>query len=205
MIDAVYRPLPPTDRPRSLPFIEWPEADRDAWENACRRGSRLKPGGAASHLAQESRDDIAKRYGAFLGFLQRTGRLASEQPAAAQVTLSNVKSYLAELSGRVRSVTIWNCIYKLRRAAELLAPNSEFSWLTEIEKDLALVMQPRSKYDRLVFTGQLVEAGLTLAAEAQSFASSDFARERRAQRSHARVISVLPYSLEEFCRTRDRA
>ena len=68
---------------------------------------------------------------------------------------------------RVRSVTVWNCIYKLRRAAELLAPMSDFSWLAEIEKDLALVMEPRSKFDRLVFTGRLVEAGLTLVAEAQ--------------------------------------
>jgi hypothetical protein len=63
----------PNRYPRSLPISEWPEADRKAWENAC-RPARLKPGGAASHLAQESRDDIARRYGAFLGFLQRTGR-----------------------------------------------------------------------------------------------------------------------------------
>jgi hypothetical protein len=57
-------------RPRSLPVSEWPDGDRGAWEEACRPGSRLKPGGAASHLAPVSRDDFARRYGAFLGFLQ---------------------------------------------------------------------------------------------------------------------------------------
>ena len=51
-----------------------------------------------------------------------------------------------------RSVTTYNCIYHLRRAAELLAPTIDFSWLAEVEKDLALVMEPRTKFDRLVLT-----------------------------------------------------
>jgi integrase len=166
------------DHPRSLPVNEWPDADRRAWEDACRPGARLKPGGAASYLAPVSREDFAKRYGAFLGFLQRTGRLDRSAALAARVTSSNVEAYITELTVRVRSVTVWNCIYKLRRAAELLAPTADFSWLAEIEKDLALVVEPRSKFDRLVFTGRLVEAGLTLVAEAEAFAHSDLARAR---------------------------
>jgi hypothetical protein len=148
--------------PRSLPVREWPDADRRAWEGACRPGSRLKPGGAANYLAPVSREDFARRYGAFLGFLQRTGRLDCHADAAAQVTSPNVEAYIVELTARVRSVTVYNCIYKLRRAAELLAPAGGFSWLAEIENDLALLMEPRSKLDRLVLTGRLVEAGLTL-------------------------------------------
>jgi integrase len=117
-------------------------------------------------------------YGAFLGFLQRTGRLERAAGPAAQVTLSNVEAYIADLVARVLSVTTWNCIYKLRRASELLAPTVDFSWLAEIEKDLAFVMEPRSKLDRLVFTERLVEAGLTLIAEAQGFAANDLIRAR---------------------------
>jgi len=138
--------------PRSLPVDEWPADDRRAWAEACRPGSRFKPGGPASYLAQVSRDDFVSRYGAFLGFLERNRRLDCDAAAAAQVTFTNVQSYLADLTCRVSSVTVWNCIYKLRRAAELLAPAVDFSWLGEIEKDLALVMVPRSKFDRLVFS-----------------------------------------------------
>ena len=47
------------DYPRSLPVSEWPDADRSAWEAACRPGSRPKPGGVASRLAPASRDDFA--------------------------------------------------------------------------------------------------------------------------------------------------
>src|SRR5215831_5456967 len=135
----------PREHPRSLPVNEWPEADQHAWE-ACRPGSRLRPGGAATRLAEVSRNDFAQRYGAFLGFLQRSNRLEQHAGAAAQVTAINVEPYVADLKARVSSVTVWNCIYKLRRAAELLVPQADFSWIAEIEKDLALVMQPRSKF-----------------------------------------------------------
>src|ERR1700704_4877660 len=113
--------------PRSLPVHEWPDADRRAWEGACRPGVRLKPGGSASYLAPVSREDFARRYGAFLGFLQRHGRLDRDAAASAQVTLPNVETYITDLTARVRSVTVYNCIYKLRRAAQLLAPTVDVS------------------------------------------------------------------------------
>jgi hypothetical protein len=186
-------------RPRSLPVNEWPDADRNAWKEACRSGSRLKPGGVASYLAAVSREDFARRYGAFLGFLQRTDRLEPHRDAAAQVTLPNVEAYIVDLKGRVGSVTVWNCIYKLRRAAELIAPAADFSWLAEIEKDLALEMKPRSKFDRLVLTGQLVETGLALIAEAEEFATTDLARARGVRNGlMLALLALCPIRLKNF-------
>jgi integrase len=187
------------DRPRSLPVQEWPEADRRAWEDACRPGSRLKPGGTASYLEPVSCDDFARRYGAFLGFLQRCGRLKRDAAAAVQVTVANVEAYVADLTARVRSVTVWNCIYKLRRAAELMAPTSDFTWLAEIEKDLALVMVPRSKFDRLVFTDRLVDAGLTLVAEAHTFTKNDLARARASRNGlMIALLALCPIRVKNF-------
>jgi integrase len=183
----------------SLPVNEWPEADLRAWEDACRPGSRLKPGGTASYLAQVSRDDFARRYGAFLGFLQRAERLDHGAAPAAQVTVGNVDAYITDLTARVRSITVWNCIYKLRRAAELLASAQDFSWLAEIEKDLALVAEPRSKFDRLVLTGRLVEAGLTLVTEAQGFARNDLGRARGIRNGlMIALLALCPVRLKNF-------
>jgi integrase len=186
-------------RPRSLPVREWPDADRRAWEEACRAGSRLKPGGVAGYLAKESRDEFARRYGAFLGFLQRNGRLEARRGAASQVTLPNVEGYVVDLKARVRSVTVWNCIYKLRRAAELLAPSTDFSWLAEIEKDIALEMEPRSKFDRFVLTGRLVEAGMTLIVEAESSARHDLAYARGVRNGIIiALLALCPIRLKNF-------
>jgi integrase len=146
------------------------------WEQACRPAQRLQRGGAASHLAGVSQADIANRYGLYLDFLQRNGRLDPAMGAMTLVTPDNVNEFIAELQARVRSVTVWNSVYKLRRAAQLIAPGGDFGWLTEIERDIALVMIPRSKADRLVLTERLVEAGLVLIKEAEMFGKTPLAR-----------------------------
>lgn len=167
---------PKLGKPRSLPVAEWPAYDRLGWAEACQPAQRLKRGGAASHLATVSQEDIANRYGLFLDFLRCKDRLDLSKSAAALVTPDDVNGYIVELTARVRSVTVWNSIYKLRRAAQLIAPGTDFGWLTEIEKDVALVMIPRSKADRLVLTERLVEAGLTLVREAEMFGKTPLAR-----------------------------
>jgi integrase len=165
-----------SSKPRSLPIAEWPVADRLAWVEGCRPAQRLKRGGAASHLATVSQDDIAKRYGLYLDFLNRNGRHDPADNVVALVTPDHVTAFVTELQARVRSVTVWNSVYKLRRAAQLLAPNADFGWLTEVEKDVALIMTPRSKTDRLVLSERLVEAGLTLIGEAETFGKTALAR-----------------------------
>jgi integrase len=152
---------------RSLPLDLWPEGDRNAWVAACQPAARLKRGGAAGHLKPVTRDDHAYHYGNFLGFLDRRGLLQRDGPAAASVTPENVDAYLAELKQRVSSVTVHGSICKLRRAARYINPRQELAWLLEIAKDLAEVVRPRSKFNRLVLTEVLVEAGLALIQEAE--------------------------------------
>lgn len=153
---------------RSLPLEFWPEADHHAWVAACQPASRLKRGGAAGHLKPVTRNDHECHYGNFLGFLDRCGLLRDDGPAAANVTAETVDGYLAELRTRVSPMTVHGSICKLRRAAKYMAPERDFGWLLEIGKDLALVAVPRSKFDRLVLTEVLLEAGLTLIQEAEN-------------------------------------
>src|SRR5262245_6827166 len=165
-------------QPRSLKNEEWSLVDQLAWEEATRPAVRLQRGGAAAHLAPVSQKDIANRYGLYLDFLQRYGLFDPMSVAAKLVVLEHVQQLVVELKMRVSSVTIWNSIYKLRRAAECLAPEVDFSWLSEIENDLAVVAAPKDKADRLVLADRLLEAGLTLIEEAERFASTPM---RRAQ------------------------
>jgi integrase len=160
--------LPAKGKRLSLPLHLWPDADRNAWNTACRPAERLRPGGAAGHLKPVTRDDFARRYGCFLSFLDRRGLLHSDEPAAANLTVDNVVAYIEELKDRVSSVTVYGSIYKLRRAAQFIDPKRHITWLVDIERDLALEMRPRSKFDRIVTIEVLVEAGLTLIHQAES-------------------------------------
>jgi integrase len=189
-----------SNRPLSLIPNEWPKADRWAWEDACRPGaSRLKPGGRASHLAKASRDNLERRYGGFLKFLQLTDRLETNAAAAALVTPANIEAYIKELTSRVLPVSVYTYISCLRQTAQLLAPAKGFSWLKEIERDLALVIEPRSKFDRLVFTERLVEAGLALIIEAMESPASDVARAVRVRNGLAiALLAVCPIRIKNF-------
>jgi integrase len=188
----------PTGAVRSMPVACWSAADRAGWEDACRPSVRLQRGGRASHLAPVTRDDLASRYGFFVDFLDRTSRLDLTAGPAAQVTPDNVAEYVPELQSRLSSVTVRYSIYKLRRAAELISGRADFAWLAEIEKDLALVMIPKSKRHRLVTSDLLVEAGLTLIEEVQGLPAT-IARARAVRNGlMIALLAVHPIRLKNF-------
>ena len=185
---------------RSLPIELWPVADRQAWMSACQPSERLKRGGTGSHMKAITLKDLARRYGYFLDFRNRQGLLDPDKAAGAHVTPENVGAYLAELSDRVGSVTAYGSIYKLRRACELIDPARDLSWLADVEKELAMVMRPRSKADRWVLTEVLVEAGLTLIAEAENSRKMSKLAQARQVRNGLMVamLAMHPIRLKNF-------
>jgi integrase len=185
---------------RSLPIEFWPEADRRAWMSASQPSQRLKRGGAGSHMKLITLNDLGRRYGYFLDCLNRRGLLDPNKAAGAHVTPENVDTYLKELIARVSSVTAYGSIYKLRRACELIDPASDLSWLADIEKDLALMMRPRSKAERWVLTEVLVEAGLALIAEAENSRKMPKLSQARQVRNGLMVamLAMHPVRLKNF-------
>jgi integrase len=83
------------------------------------------------------------------------------------VTPDNVDIYVAEANARLSSTTVHVAICCLRRVARYMVPGLDLAWLAEIGKDLALLAQARSKFDRVVLSDRLIEAGLTLIQEAE--------------------------------------
>ncbi len=152
---------------RSLPLAMWPSDDRRAWTAACRPDVRLQQGGRAGHLKPGTRADLARRYGYFLQALHEAGRLNVTAAAGTQVTPEAIETFLACARPRWSSVTLSQSVFKVRRMAELLAPQLNFDWLGNIEANLRFRARPRSKYDRLVHSATLVEAGLTLAQQGE--------------------------------------
>ena len=185
---------------RSLPLDLWPEGDRSAWVAACRPGERLKRGGRASHVKEITRNDLARRYGYFLEYVHRSEGLDRNADAAVYVTPDRVGRYLAELQARVSSVTMYGSIYKLRRTAQLLCADRNFAWLIEIEKDLELIMEPRSKFNRLVYTNVLADAALELMAKVDGDgAGSALARAREFRNGlMIATLALHPIRLKNF-------
>jgi integrase len=185
---------------RSLKLAEWPATDRIGWEAAFRPPKKLRRGGKASHMKQITRDDLARRYGQFLDHASRTSGLELDAGPAACVTPTIVGTYILELRARVGSVTLYGSIYKLRRAAELLAPAMDFTWLREIEQDLKWDMQPASKLDRIVDSDRIVKAGLDLMRDAETNDTLSSFRRSLQYRNGLMIafLAFLPLRLKNF-------
>ena len=151
---------------RSLKVAEWPKPDNAVWLNACRPAVRLTPGGRAAHLKPVTRDDLARRFGQFLNFLERTNRLQLDTSALLQIQPNIVNEYITELSNRVSSVTVHGSIHKLRRAAEVLDPALNIDWLREIVLDLKEQARPAPKFHRLLSSNRIFDAGIKLMMKA---------------------------------------
>jgi integrase len=131
--------------------------------------------------------------------LQQTGRLDLGAEAGRQIDPDNVDAYLADLKGRVSTVSAYNAISKLRRVGKTIAPTTDWKWLNELEQDLRLVAMPRSKFDRLVMTDRLVEAGLTLIVESNTFADTRVARAKGIRNGlMIAILAVCPIRLKNL-------
>jgi integrase len=146
----------------SLKLAQWPSADQEAWAQACRPKQGLRRGGAAAPLAAVTRKDLERRYGYFLTYLNERRALDRSATAAAQITPEAVQDYLAYVERVWSSTTVAQTLFKLVRMGKLLAPDRDWAWLTEIACDRDLVAYPKPRFDRIVTSERLVEAGLGL-------------------------------------------
>jgi hypothetical protein len=142
-------------------------ADQQAWAEACRPKQGLKRGGAAAPLAPITRKDLERRYGYFLTYLKERGELDLSAEAAAQITPEAVEGYLAHVEPLWSPVTIAQTLFKLTRMGTLLAPDRDWAWLRENACDRDLVAYPKPRFDRIVTSERLVEAGLRLIRSAR--------------------------------------
>lgn len=147
---------------KGIPVVDWPMADRKAWEAALVRAQRLRRGGRASHMRRTSQTSLARAYGILLEFCVRNGRLDPGAAAGAHITANNIEALLEELKHRVGSVTRASYINRLLRMGKLLDPDHDVEWLREIAVDLRDAMRLRPKHDRIVDANRLLTLGLDL-------------------------------------------
>ena len=153
---------------RYLKPEEWPEPDRKAWLDACKPHQRLQRGGRAAHMKPVTQQDLAQRYGCFLGFLERIELLKSTETALYQITPEIIDRYAEDLSSRVSSVTVYGSISKLRRVIKIIDPSFDVQWLKEHELELQENMRPKSRASQIVSSKRIFEAGIALIKRARS-------------------------------------
>jgi integrase len=188
----------------TIKLVDWPEPDRRSWEEACWPHVRLRRGGRAAHMKPVTRDDLARRFGLFLGFLERSGRLDRSLSALNHVTPHIIERYVAELTARVSSVTVHGSTYKLRRIVEILDPSFDVDWLKEIERGLLDLARPKPKTDKLVLSNRIFEAGVELIKKARTESRRTSLQRARSVRDGLLIafLAVCPIRLKNVAALR---
>ena len=114
--------------------------------------------------------------------------------------IGDAGEHVGEPSLRIDVIELGRHDQRRHGRSAVIAPSLDFAWLREIERDLAFEMVPRSKADRFVLTEVLLEAGLSLIAEAENAANLSYLEQARRFRNGLMIafLSLYPIRLKNY-------
>jgi len=147
---------------KSLPFSDWPEVDRTAWEAAITAGNLFDGRGPAAHWSLGSRTSVRNGYSRWLGHLSSVLPNLLDLPPAERASPDHIESYVQRLCAEVSPTTVWNYVKHLYDALRVMAPRRDWSWLKAVVSNLGLDIRPAAKRHRVVDADRLLDLGIRL-------------------------------------------
>jgi site-specific recombinase XerD len=154
---------------RCLAVAQWPEPDRIAWMAAHRRGGLLDDDGLAASWTPATSGLIAAGYGRFLSYLAEIDGLDVKASPRDRITRPRVEAYVAHLRERNHSSTVAGRVRQLVRAAAVMAPDADWTWLRRMLARLHRMATPaRDDRARLMPAVTLLDLATTLMQRAET-------------------------------------
>jgi integrase len=125
-----------------LPFAEWPDEDRAAWEALFREGDILDGRGAACHWSPGTRRTNLQHYARWLGWLSGTGTLEPDTAPGERVTRERVEAYARSILKRCAPRTAASALTGLKCVIQRMDLESDWRWLKDITNRLDSWAQP---------------------------------------------------------------
>lgn len=149
----------------SLKFAAWPESDRSLWLHITAAGCPLDNDGVGSHWAPETKRVIARDYGYWLSFISATNPAALHENPIARVTPDRVRLYLQSMLD-VSPLTQTSRIARLHHVIRCADTENDLGWLCKMRRALEKLARRqvpvRNKRPRIVSTGRIIDAGISL-------------------------------------------
>jgi site-specific recombinase XerD len=163
-------PLDPKKDParRCLKLDAWPDADRQAWQAAVRKGDVLELGGVASSWGRKTQAKVVSCYGRWLTWLALNDLLHAGSNPAERAAPANVARYVADLRALNNGpYTVLGRIRDLHNALKAMVPEHDWGWIRRIARQLRRTVEPvRNKRARIVPIDRLFSYGLELMIKA---------------------------------------
>lgn len=153
----------------SLKKEAWPTGDKVMWQRAFTRRSVLDEGGSCADWASETRRVSARDYGYWLQFVLNFDPAMAAEPPVARLTRERVLAYCKSMES-VSALTRACRIARLHTLVRAANPTVDLGWLAEIRRGLEKLARRtgpvRSKHNRVMATGRLINAGVKLLSDA---------------------------------------
>ncbi len=155
--------------PRFLPFNQWPDIDRAAWEAAIEPGDPFSRAGLAAHWRPATRDLVIKGYGQWLAFLEHCNQLDAHVGPAVRLTREAVEAYVSQMRSNLRSATVTIRVDCVVKAITVMAPQVDIAWLRRILQHLKRETRDRKpKISKIRPSQELYRLGIKLMKRAQT-------------------------------------
>ncbi len=161
----------------ALSFDDWPDRDRQLWNQALEAGALFDAAGAGAHWAPATRAQVQNGYGLWLGHLARRGLLKADSLPCDRLVVAHLEAYVAELSARLASVSVASRMRDLAEAVRIMHPNGDRGVVVIAVRRLQLRSRPsRDVRRRLVAPTTVYEAGIARMERAQAETSGPMYR-----------------------------
>ncbi len=153
---------------RSLPFNEWPDPDRVAWNRAIHRGSALEDAGRGAKWAPDTRVRYIWAYGRWLRFLTDRGELDGSVAPVERLSKERLLAWVDLLRAQdLASSTISSYLESLHNTIWGMCPEADIGFLRDLSNYLVTTARPKkSKAGRLWPIDAVYEAALAMMDDA---------------------------------------
>ena len=130
------------ERKVELPFQEWPEADREAWEALFIVGDPLEDAGTGRHWAARTRVTNRHHYGRWLAWLEASGALDATARPWERATPERIRGYGEDLLANVAPRTVASVLIGLKVVLKAMQPEADWRWLMDLTNRLNTWARP---------------------------------------------------------------
>jgi hypothetical protein len=145
-----------------LPFQQWPNEDRQRWENAFRGGDIFDEDKRGTDLSEATRKALRVSYAQYLRFLSDNHPDLLTKPPKARLYRRLIAEYSRLLRKTNQDISVATSLHHLRLALKLICPKEDWSWLLTITKRIGAGAPRKAKSYGLVSSEQLYLLGLGL-------------------------------------------
>jgi site-specific recombinase XerC len=176
-----------------LPVFQWPNQDRQLWEEAFRPGDLFDEDKRGTRLSEATRNALRVSYAQYLRFIAENHAGLLVKPPEARLDRQLIAEYVGLLRKTNRDTSIASSLHHLRLALRLICPKEDWSWLLKITKRIAVAAPQKPTKFGQVSSDQLYLLGIELmdGAVAESGDQSEISKSTAMQYRDGLLIALV--------------